>query len=75
MFMGTQSLNFPQSQDTQALSYEQIISKIANVIEQNDPRNGNLFFKEFDAYFDRKYQVWEIAAMFEISLKEARSIA
>jgi hypothetical protein len=51
------------------------MSKIANVIEQNDPRNGNLFFKEFDAFFDRKYQVWEIAAMFEISLKEARSIA
>lgn len=33
------------------------------------------FFYQFDAFMDRKFEVWELMAMFEISLTSARVIA
>lgn len=64
---------FPAAKDTE-VTYEQIMRKIATIVQQSDQSNPKNFFMKFDFYKERDMELWELAAMFELKTRQAVTV-
>lgn len=67
-----QTMAFPQQQKTD-ITIDQVIRKVVDAIKR-ERETPVQYFKKFDAFQSRKFQTWELMAMFQLTYPEARII-